>query len=131
MAVHGSAAVVRATNPARRLDAEQLQDVFAGRITIRRELGGLDRPIRAWVQPARTAAIEFIESDVMGEIAFAAAVKRDVEAARCVTADPAAIASVPLCSCVPIAARPLAISNGGIAVCPTHAGLHSEDYPLL
>jgi phosphate transport system substrate-binding protein len=131
VAVDGVAAVVHASNPVRRLDVMQLRDVYAGRITNWRELGGPDRPIRALTQSGRTAATEFLEAEVMRGAALAASVMRDADAARRVAADPTAIAIVPLRSRVPAAARPLAVSDGGIAVYPTRAGIHSEDYPLL
>lgn len=131
LAVDGVAVVVHASIPVRRLSVDQLRAVYSGRVTNWRQLGGPDRPIRTMLGAPRTAAREFFIDAVLEGQAPAPRTEASDDVAGDVAKDPSAIGVIPLRSRVPRGVRPLAVSDGGVAVFPTRVDILSEDYPLL
>lgn len=134
IALDGVAIVVHASNPIRELSVEQLRDIFAGKIRNWSEIGGRAAPINLHLTGMRSGAREFFQVRVMSDMRIinTAVVQPGlVRVGKAVALDTSAIGVVGLRSMIPKNARPLAISNGGIAVAPTRLNSMSEDYPLV
>lgn len=77
-AIDGVAAVVNTNNPVNRLSGKQLQDIYAGKITNWKELGGEDRPINIYTRDASSGTREVFwkkaleKGDILGQANFVA-----------------------------------------------------------
>ena len=131
VAVDGITAVVHAGNPVRQLSTQQLRAIYAGQVRNWAQLGGPNLPIRPLLGTPRSASGEFFREAVMGGLALGASTQSGVRVAAGVAADPGSIGIVGLRTRVSGRTRPLAISQGGLAIYPTRLNILSEDYPLL
>ncbi|MFC0679063.1 substrate-binding domain-containing protein [Lysobacter korlensis] len=131
LAVDGIAVPVHASSTVRQLSADQLRSVYSKRMTNWRQLGGPDRPLRAVLGSARSAAGEFFVDAVLDGAPPAARVLRCGEVASEVARAASAIGIISLRSRVPRGVRSLAVSDGVVAVLPTRVDVLSEDHPLL
>ena len=88
------AVVVNAANPVAGLSRQQLRDIYSGKITNWREVGGPNEPIEVLALPANTYAAQ-LWSSLIGEQGGAAVVAR-LEVMHYLAQTPAAIGYVPV-----------------------------------
>lgn len=131
IALDGIVALVHVDNPVRELDIAQLRAIYAGRVRNWSQLGGPDLPLRPWVDSPARASGEFFRDAVMYGAPLAPTVMPSARTEPGAVADRGAIRIVALRAHVPAGMRPLAISDGGVAVDPAPLNVLSEDYPLL
>jgi phosphate transport system substrate-binding protein len=132
VAVEAVAAIVGGANRVPALSVAQLHDIFSGRITDWREVGGAPGPIRAVIEDDRAGATDTAADMVLaGTPAARGAVRLASEGAVAanVAADRSAIGLVSLSHAG--TARVLDVAAPGTApAAPTDLAVSTEDYPL-
>jgi len=129
--IDGLAVIVHPDNPITALDVDQIRDLFAGRITNWRELGGPDRRVTLYARDEKSGTWDSFESMVLQGAPLAASAERFESSSRLsdrVANDPGAIGFIGL----PYVrdARALQVAAGDTPVPPNRFSSATEDYPL-
>lgn len=131
LAVDALAIIVHPDNPLKALTVGQLRDVFAGRVTNWRQLGGVAAPISLHARDAQSGTWDSFRSMVLGSASLTPEAHRyesTAELAAAVREDSHAIGFVGLSGVDGV--RALAIADGGEPVLPQRFQVAVEDYPL-
>lgn len=124
--------IVHPSNPVVSLSIAQLADIYAGRVTNWRQLGGEDLPVTIYAAAPGSPSRTYFEDRVLGALAAAkglATASSDAAIAEAVTATPGAIGYVRHSFERGARAVPLA-SACGIATSPTGFAAKTGEYPL-
>lgn len=130
----GLAVIAHPDNPLTALDLEQLAEVFAGRITDWRELGGQPGPIKLYARDSNSGTWETFRDLVLTprQLELAADAKRFASTSalsRSVAGDIHGIGFVGLSGIAP--SKAIALSSGNSRpMLPTAELVATEDYPL-
>jgi phosphate transport system substrate-binding protein len=134
VAVDSIVIITHPDNPVSQITAEQMREVYAGRITNWKELGGEDRPIQVISREKESGARLTFEAAIFdgGEVTHSSGeiiAKNNNEMAALVNADPAAIGFVPYA--FQRGAKPLSLmTQCGIVAEPDAFSAKTEEYPL-
>lgn len=129
--IDGLAVIVHPDNPVTALGVDRIRDLFAGRITNWRELGGPNRPVTLYARDEKSGTWDSFESMVLQGTPLAASAQRFESSSTLsdrVAADPDAIGFIGL----PYVrdARALEVAAGDTPVRPDRFSSATEDYPL-
>lgn len=131
LALDGLAVIVNVANPLESLSVAQLRDMFSGRITDWRQLGGRPGRIALHARDEKSGTWDSFRSMVLGSRALSSAAQRyesTAKLASAVASDINAIGFVGLSGVEGVKA--LAVSDGGAPVSPDAFEVAVEDYPL-
>lgn len=126
------AVIVHPDSPLRQVSLTQLRDLFAGRVTDGRRVGGVAGAVTLHVRDEASDAWGQVRQQVLGHGELKAAVQRhatDAELVQAVAADPHAVGLLP--SSAAGAAKVVAVADSsGSLWLPTPEAVAAERYPL-
>jgi phosphate transport system substrate-binding protein len=133
VALDGIAVIVHADNPVSGLEKSQIRDIFAGRITNWKQLGGQPGAIHVYARDDQSGTYEVFKTLVLGkQTGLTRKAKRfadNAKLSREISADPQGIGFVGLPYILD--SKALAISDGEApAIAPSRFSIATEDYAL-
>jgi phosphate transport system substrate-binding protein len=132
LASSGAVILVHPSNPVKALRAEQVADIFSGRIRNWSEVGGAARRIQVFTPADGSGALETLRRQVLNGAELIPTAKRldtDAEMSETVSIDAAAIGLAEYSSVGNAAALSL-IDTCGRPIAPTEFNIQTREYPL-
>lgn len=134
VAYDGVAVIVNAQNKITQISREQLADIYQGKITNWKELGGERQKIEVYALQGNSSTDEFFRDRIMGEKKYASLVKRvarQKEIIKKVSSNPAAIG---YCNLQEVTTKLLALSvsfdSSKTFIAPTEFNFQNNAYPI-
>ncbi len=132
IALDGIAVVVHPNNRVHRLDTNQLRDIFSGKVTDWKDLGGTRGPIRVLARDAKSGTFDTFKALVLASTELSPKAMRFAESdalSNAVATDPSAIGFVGLAYVR--SAHAIAVSEPGLdPTLPSSFTVGNESYPL-
>lgn len=133
VAMDGLSLFVNPENPIRQLSLEELMEVFTGRISNWRDLGGPDAPITLYSRESSSGTYEFFKERVLLGRDFSPATQTLQGTAQVIQAvgrDRFGIGYGGAAYGSGVKVLPLAKTRGGTAIEPNEKTVHSGEYPI-
>ncbi len=133
VAMDGLSVYVNPSNPVRELSLEDLREVFTGRITNWRDLGGADAPITLYSRESSSGTYEFFKDRVLSGRDFAPTTQTLQGTAQVIQAvgqDRQGIGYGGAAYGSGTKTLGIARTRGGMAVEPNEKTVHSGEYPV-
>ena len=132
--IHGVAVYVNDTNPVKALTLAELSDIFRGKVTNWKEVGGEDTEIVLFGTDQNSAAYESFQQEVLGGKGFSSRVQSlpgGAPVARAAAANKGAIGFAPLAELQ--GARTLGVKRAvsSTPVTPSEATIVDRTYPIM
>jgi phosphate transport system substrate-binding protein len=133
VAMDGLAIYVHKSNPVKQLTMAQIKDIFTGKITNWKDVGGPNKPILLYSRENNSGTYEFFKEHVLNKQDFAASAQHMAGTAALINAvskDPGAIGfggAAYAKNVKEVAVQKDASSKG---VLPNAASIHSGEYPI-
>ncbi len=133
VAMDGLAIYVHKSNPVKQLTMAQIKDIFTGKITNWKDVGGPNKPILLYSRENNSGTYEFFKEHVLNKQDFAASAQHMAGTAALINAvskDPGAIGfggAAYAKNVKEIAVQKDAASKG---ILPNAASIHSGEYPI-
>lgn len=133
VAMDGLAIYVHKSNPVKQLTMAQVKDIFTGKVTNWKDVGGPNKPILLYSRENNSGTYEFFKEHVLNKQDFAASAQHMAGTAALINAiskDPNGIGFGGSAYAKNVKALPIAKEAGSKAV-PANVGtIHSGEYPI-
>jgi phosphate transport system substrate-binding protein len=129
----GLAIYVHKSNPVKQLTMAQVKDIFTGKVTNWKQVGGNDKPILLYSRENNSGTYEFFKEHVLNKQDFAASAQHMAGTAALINAvskDNNAIGFGGAAYAKNVKALPIAKEASAKAVGPTAATIHDGSYPI-
>lgn len=133
VAMDGLAIYVHKSNPVKQLSMAQVKDIFTGKVTNWKQVGGNDKPILLYSRENNSGTYEFFKEHVLNKQDFAASAQHMAGTAALINAvskDMNAIGFGGAAYAKNVKALPIAKDPSSKAVIPTAATIHDGSYPI-
>jgi phosphate transport system substrate-binding protein len=133
VAMDGLAIYVHKSNPVKQLSMAQVKDIFTGKITNWKQVGGNDKPILLYSRENNSGTYEFFKDFVLNKQDFAANAQHMAGTAALINAvskDGNSIGFGGAAYAMNVKALPIAKDPSAKAVIPTAATIHDGSYPI-
>ena len=133
VAMDGLAIYVHKSNPVKQLSMAQVKDIFTGKVTNWKHVGGNDKPILLYSRENNSGTYEFFKEHVLNKQDFAASAQHMAGTAALINAvskDMNAIGFGGAAYAKNVKALPIAKDPSSKAVTPTAATIHDGSYPI-
>ncbi len=133
VAMDGLAIYVHKSNPVKQLTMAQVKDIFTGKVTNWKQVGGNDKPILLYSRENNSGTYEFFKEHVLNKQDFAASAQHMAGTAALINAvskDINAIGFGGAAYAKNVKALPIAKDPSAKAVTPTAATIHDGSYPI-
>lgn len=133
VAMDGLAIYVHKSNPVKQLSMAQVKDIFTGKVTNWKQVGGNDKPILLYSRENNSGTYEFFKEHVLNKQDFAASAQHMAGTAALINAvskDMNAIGFGGAAYAKNVKALPIAKDPSAKAVIPTAATIHDGSYPI-
>ena len=133
VAMDGLAIYVHKSNPVKQLSMAQVKDIFTGKVTNWKQVGGNDKPILLYSRENNSGTYEFFKEHVLNKQDFAASAQHMAGTAALINAvskDMNAIGFGGAAYAKNVKALPIAKDPSSKAVTPTAATIHDGSYPI-
>jgi len=133
VAMDGLAIYVHKSNPVKQLSMAQVKDIFTGKITNWKQVGGNDQPILLYSRENNSGTYEFFKDFVLNKQDFAANAQHMAGTAALINAvskDGNSIGFGGAAYAMNVKALPIAKDPSAKAVIPTAATIHDGSYPI-
>jgi phosphate transport system substrate-binding protein len=133
VAMDGLAIYVHKSNPVKQLTMAQVKDIFTGKVTNWKQVGGNDKPILLYSRENNSGTYEFFKEHVLNKQDFAASAQHMAGTAALINAvskDNNAIGFGGAAYAKNVKALPIAKEASAKAVGPTAATIHDGSYPI-
>jgi phosphate transport system substrate-binding protein len=133
VAMDGLAIYVHSTNPVKQLTMAQVKDIFTGKVTNWKQVGGNDKPILLYSRENNSGTYEFFKDHVLNKQDFSASAQHMAGTAALINAvskDNNAIGFGGAAYARNVKALPIAKDASAKAVTPAAASIHDGSYPI-
>lgn len=133
VAMDGLAIYVHKSNSVKQLSMAQVKDIFTGKVTNWKQVGGNDKPILLYSRENNSGTYEFFKEHVLNKQDFAASAQHMAGTAALINAvskDMNAIGFGGAAYAKNVKALPIAKDPSSKAVTPTAATIHDGSYPI-
>ncbi len=133
VAMDGLAIYVHRSNPVKQLTMAQVKDIFTGKVTNWKQVGGNDKPILLYSRENNSGTYEFFKEHVLNKQDFASSAQHMAGTAALINAvskDANAIGFGGAAYAKNVKALPIAKESAAKAVTPTAATIHDGSYPI-
>jgi phosphate transport system substrate-binding protein len=133
VAMDGLAIYVHKSNPVKQLTMAQIKDIFTGKVTNWKDVGGKDAKILLYSRENNSGTYEFFKEHVLNKQDFAATAQHMAGTAALINAiskDPNGIGFGGSAYAKNVKAVPVAKDAGSKAITPNVASIHSGEYPI-
>ncbi len=133
VAMDGLAIYVHKSNPVKQLTMAQVKDIFTGKLTNWKQVGGNDKPILLYSRENNSGTYEFFKEQVLNKQDFAASAQHMAGTAALINAvskDNNSIGFGGAAYSKNVKALPIAKDASAKAVVPTAATIHDGSYPI-
>jgi phosphate transport system substrate-binding protein len=133
VAMDGLAIYVHKSNPVKQLSMAQVKDIFTGKVTNWKQVGGNDKPILLYSRENNSGTYEFFKEHVLNKQDFAASAQHMAGTAALINAvskDMNAIGFGGAAYAKNVKALPIAKDPSSKAVTPNAATIHDGSYPI-
>lgn len=133
VAMDGLAIYVHSSNPVKQLTMSQVKDIFTGKITNWRQVGGSDKPILLYSRENNSGTYEFFKDFVLEKKDFAASAQHMAGTAALINAvskDPNSIGFGGAAYSKSVKALAIARDASSSAVVPNGTTIHNGSYPI-
>ncbi len=133
VAMDGLAIYVHKSNPVKQLTMAQVRDIYTGKLTNWKQLGGNDKPILLYSRENNSGTYEFFKEHVLNKQDFAASAQHMAGTAALINAvskDVNAIGFGGAAYAKNVKALPIAKDASSKAVSPAAATIHDGSYPI-
>jgi phosphate transport system substrate-binding protein len=133
VAMDGLAIYVHKSNPIKQLTMAQIKDIFTGKITNWKDVGGKDSKILLYSRENNSGTYEFFKEHVLNKQDFAASAQHMAGTAALINAvskDPNGIGFGGAAYAKNVKAIPVAKDQNSKAVAANVASIHSGEYPI-
>lgn len=133
VAMDGLAIYVHRSNPVKQLTMAQVKDIFTGKVSNWKQVGGNDKPILLYSRENNSGTYEFFKEHVLNKQDFASSAQHMAGTAALINAvskDANAIGFGGAAYAKNVKALPIAKESAAKAVTPTAATIHDGSYPI-
>lgn len=133
VAMDGLAIYVHKSNPVKQLSMAHVKDIFTGKITNWKHVGGNDKPILLYARENNSGTYEFFKDHVLNKQDFSASAQHMAGTAALINAvskDMNAIGFGGAAYAKNVKALPITKDPSSKAVIPTAATIHDGSYPI-
>ena len=133
VAMDGLAIYVHKSNPVKQLTMAQVKDIFTGKVTNWKDVGGANKPILLYSRENNSGTYEFFKEHVLNKQDFAASAQHMAGTAALINAiskDPNGIGFGGSAYAKNVKALPIAKDAGAKAIHANVASIHSGEYPI-
>lgn len=133
VAMDGLAIYVHKSNPVKQLTMEQVKNIFTGKVTNWKDVGGPNKPILLYSRENNSGTYEFFKEHVLNKQDFAASAQHMAGTAALINAiskDPNGIGFGGSAYAKNVKALPIAKDAASKAIPANVASIHSGDYPI-
>lgn len=133
VAMDGLAIYVHKSNPVKQLTMEQVKDIFTGKVTNWKDVGGPNKPILLYSRENNSGTYEFFKEHVLNKQDFAASAQHMAGTAALINAiskDPNGIGFGGSAYAKNVKALPIAKDAASKAIAANVASIHSGEYPI-
>ena len=133
VAMDGLAIYVHKSNPVKQLSMAQVKDIFTGKVTNWKQVGGNDKPILLYSRENNSGTYEFFKEHVLNKQDFAASAQHMAGTAALINAvskDMNAIGFGGAAYAKNVKALPIAKDPSSKAVTPNASTIHDGSYPI-
>jgi len=133
VAMDGLAIYVHKSNPVKQLTMAQVKDIFTGKVTNWKQVGGNDKPILLYSRENNSGTYEFFKEHVLNKQDFAASAQHMAGTAALINAVSKANTAIGFGGAAyakNVKALPIAKEASAKAVGPTAATIHDGSYPI-
>lgn len=133
VAMDGLAIYVHKSNPVKQLTMEQVKNIFTGKVTNWKDVGGANKPILLYSRENNSGTYEFFKDHVLNKQDFAASAQHMAGTAALINAiskDPNGIGFGGSAYAKNVKALPIAKDAASKAIPANVASIHSGEYPI-
>jgi phosphate transport system substrate-binding protein len=133
VAMDGLAIYVHKSNPVKQLTMEQVKNIFTGKVTNWKDVGGPNKPILLYSRENNSGTYEFFKEHVLNKQDFAASAQHMAGTAALINAvskDPNGIGFGGAAYAKNIKALPIAKDASSKAIAANVASIHTGEYPI-
>ncbi len=133
VAMDGLAIYVHKSNPVKQLTMEQVKDIFTGKVTNWKDVGGANKPILLYSRENNSGTYEFFKEHVLNKQDFAASAQHMAGTAALINAiskDPNGIGFGGSAYAKNVKALPIAKDAASKAIAANVTSIHSGEYPI-
>ncbi|MBU3678880.1 MAG: phosphate ABC transporter substrate-binding protein [Candidatus Kapabacteria bacterium] len=133
VAMDGLAIYVHKSNPVKQLTMEQVKNIFTGKVTNWKDVGGPNKPILLYSRENNSGTYEFFKEHVLNKQDFAASAQHMAGTAALINAiskDPNGIGFGGSAYAKNVKALPIAKDAASKAIAANVASIHSGEYPI-
>lgn len=133
VAMDGLAIYVHKSNPVKQLTMEQVKNIFTGKVTNWKDVGGPNKPILLYSRENNSGTYEFFKEHVLNKQDFAASAQHMAGTAALINAiskDPNGIGFGGSAYAKNVKALPIAKDAASKAIPANVASIHSGEYPI-
>lgn len=133
VAMDGLAIYVHKSNPVKQLTMEQVKNIFTGKVTNWKDVGGANKPILLYSRENNSGTYEFFKEHVLNKQDFAASAQHMAGTAALINAiskDPNGIGFGGSAYAKNVKALPIAKDAASKAIAANVASIHSGEYPI-
>ncbi len=133
VAMDGLAIYVHKSNPVKQLTMAQVKDIFTGKTTNWKDVGGANKPILLYSRENNSGTYEFFKEHVLNKADFASSAQHMAGTAALINAvskDPNSIGFGGAAYAKNVKEVPIAKDANSKAVAPNISSIHSGEYPI-
>lgn len=133
VAMDGLAIYVHKDNPVKQLSLAQIKDIFTGKFTNWKDVGGLNKPILLYSRENNSGTYEFFKEHVLNKQDFASNTQHMAGTAALINAvskDPNSIGFGGAAYAKNVKAIAVSKDGSGKGVVPSDKAIHSGEYPI-